>query len=80
MQIGWNLDEKILLDVPIDPNEFKILLFTSGTTGPNKVVEICQRNMIANIINCIESIKAVDPNTSMSILPTAAFPAYSSVT
>lgn len=64
-----NLEDNKYRSLEIDMEKTCQLLFTSGTTGPNKVVEICQRNMIANIINCIESIKAVDPNTSMSILP-----------
>ena len=46
------------------------ILFTSGTTGVNKPVELTQKNMSANIINCLDSIKAEkDNNTSMSILP-----------
>ena len=53
MQIGWNLDEKILLDVPIDPNEFKILLFTSGTTGKPKGVLI-EHSGISRLIDNIK--------------------------
>lgn len=46
------------------------ILFTSGTTGVNKPVELTQRNMSANMINCLDSIKAEEKNnTSMSILP-----------
>ena len=55
----------------IDDDKTCQLLLTSGTTGPNKAVEICQRNMSANIINCIDMVKGTndDTNTSMSILP-----------
>ena len=57
-------------EIEIDYDKTCQLLFTSGTTGPNKAVEICQRNMAANIINCIDVIKADEKhNTSMSILP-----------
>lgn len=46
------------------------ILFTSGTTGVNKPVELTQKNMSANIINCLDCIKAENKNnTSMSILP-----------
>lgn len=47
------------------------ILFTSGTTGMNKGVELSQNNLAANIVNCLDMIK-VDvgkENTSMSILP-----------
>ncbi len=47
------------------------ILFTSGTTGMNKGVELSQNNLSANIVNCLDVIK-VDTskdNTSMSILP-----------
>ena len=47
------------------------LLFTSGTTGANKCVVLSQNNLAANMINCMDMIKAEDgeENTSMSILP-----------
>lgn len=57
-------------ELEIDYEKTCQLLCTSGTTGPNKMVEICQRNMAANIINCIDAIKASKKeNTSMSVLP-----------
>ncbi len=57
-------------NLEIDLEKTCQLLFTSGTTGPNKLVEICQRNMAANIMNCIDVIKSSSKeNTSMSILP-----------
>ncbi len=47
------------------------ILFTSGTTGANKGVVLTQRNLAANVINCMDSVKGEDgdTNTSMSILP-----------
>lgn len=46
------------------------LLFTSGTTGANKCVVLSQNNLSANMLNCLDTIKATnDDNTSMSILP-----------
>jgi len=46
------------------------ILFTSGTTGANKGVVLTNRNLAANMINCMDVIMADDKeNTSMSILP-----------
>lgn len=45
------------------------ILFTSGTTGANKGVVLTNANLAANFINCMDTIRAVEGNTSMSILP-----------
>jgi len=47
------------------------ILFTSGTTGANKGVVLTNRNLAANIMNCMNTIEAVDgdENTDVSILP-----------
>lgn len=45
------------------------ILFTSGTTGANKAVVLTNANLAANVINCMDAIKAEEGNTSMSILP-----------
>lgn len=65
-----NLENNEYRNLEIDYEKTCQLLCTSGTTGPNKVVEICQKNMAINIINCIDAVKAAKgENTSMSILP-----------
>ena len=52
------------LDVPAK------ILFTSGTTGANKGVVLTNRNLAANMLNCMDTIMADDKeNTSMSVLP-----------
>ena len=46
------------------------ILFTSGTTGANKGVVLTNRNLAANMLNCMDVIMADDKdNTSMSVLP-----------
>ena len=45
------------------------ILFTSGTTGANKGVVLTNANLAANMVNCMDSIRAVPTFTSMSVLP-----------
>ena len=46
------------------------ILFTSGTTGANKGVVLTNANLAANMVNCMDTIRATDDeNTSMSVLP-----------
>lgn len=64
------LEDNRYRSLEIDQEKTCQLLFTSGTTGPNKLVELCQRNMAANMANCLDLIKATEnENNSMSILP-----------
>lgn len=37
------------MDIKVDPDEFKVLIFTSGTTSNSKGVMLCNRNLAANI-------------------------------
>lgn len=61
---GPYVTQELDLDAPCE------ILFTSGTTGANKGVVMTQRNMTANIMNCLDVIKGEKTNnTSMSILP-----------
>ncbi len=53
----------------IEPDKPAKMLFTSGTTGANKCVVLTHANLAANIINCMDVIKAENTATSMSILP-----------
>lgn len=70
-ELGKNIsvNEFALKDIDLDAPAK--ILFTSGTTGANKAVILTQRNLVANILNCMDTIKArpKEVNTSMSVLP-----------
>jgi long-chain acyl-CoA synthetase len=56
-------------DIEIDPDEFKILIFTSGTTSNSKGVMISNRNLAENI-NAVDAYVKVYPTDMLfSILP-----------
>ena len=62
---GDNNFEKI----EIDPNEFKVLIFTSGTTSNSKGVMICNRNLAENINAVSAYVKLYESDRSFSVLP-----------
>ena len=46
------------------------ILFTSGTTGANKGVMLSQRNLAANMMNCLEIVKRAEGrNLDLAVLP-----------
>ena len=53
---------------PIDLNTPVKILFTSGTTGANKGVVLTEKNLTANIINCMDTVIGQD-GASLSVLP-----------
>lgn len=59
----------IFRDLDIDLEVPAKILFTSGTTGANKGVILTNANLAANVMNCMDTIKAEVGNTSMSVLP-----------
>ena len=69
LKIGKEYDESVLMDVEIDPEEFKILLFTSGTTAESKGVMLTNRNIISNIEAAISIFELVDDDRFFSVLP-----------
>ena len=57
------------MKIEIDPEEFKVLIFTSGTTSNAKGVMICNRNLAENI-NAVNPYVKIDENDRLfSVLP-----------
>lgn len=56
-------------EIEINPNEMKILLFTSGTTGNAKGVCLSQRNICSNILSTYGIVKVKRSDLFFSILP-----------
>ena len=56
-------------NIEIDPDELRILLFTSGTTGSAKGVCLSQRNICSNILSIYGIVKVKRSDLFFSILP-----------
>ena len=56
-------------EIEINPDEMKILLFTSGTTGNAKGVCLSQRNICSNILSIYGIVKVKRSDLFFSILP-----------
>ena len=56
-------------EIKINPDEMKILLFTSGTTGNAKGVCLSQRNICSNILSIYGIVKVKRSDLFFSILP-----------
>lgn len=57
------------MKIKIDPDEFKVLLFTSGTTSNAKGVMLCNRNLAQNINAASAYVDLRPDDRLMSILP-----------
>ncbi len=57
------------LDAEIDPEEIKIILFTSGTTDLAKGVMLCHRNICSVIMSTCSIVKITEIDRTLSILP-----------
>ena len=55
--------------IVIDPEEFKVLIFTSGTTSASKGVMICNRNLAENINAVSAYVHLTEEDRLFSILP-----------
>ncbi|MBO5349827.1 MAG: AMP-binding protein [Clostridia bacterium] len=56
-------------NIEIDPDEFKILFFTSGTTSQSKGVMLCNRNLAENINACSAYVDVKESDRLFSVLP-----------
>lgn len=56
-------------DCVIDPDEMKIILFTSGTTDAAKGVMLCHRNIAVNIMDTCKIALITPEDRTLSILP-----------
>lgn len=64
-----NNGDNSYMDIEIDPEEFKVLIFTSGTTSNSKGVMLCNRNLAQNINAVSAYVKLYTTDRLMSILP-----------
>ncbi len=56
-------------NIEINPEEFKLLIFTSGTTSAAKGVMICNRNLAQNINAVSAYVRLTEEDRFFSILP-----------
>lgn len=57
------------MDIEINPEEFKVLLFTSGTTSNSKGVMLCNRNLAENINAVNAYVRLYETDRMLSVLP-----------
>ena len=57
------------MGIEIDSDEFKVLIFTSGTTSNAKGVMLCNRNLAENVNAATAYVKLSPDDRLMSILP-----------
>lgn len=69
IEYGKSIDSSILMETKIDPYEFKILLFTSGTTAEAKGVMLSNNNVMANAAASLEIVCLYDTDRFFSVLP-----------
>lgn len=56
-------------NIKVNPDELRILLFTSGTTGSAKGVSLSQRNICSNILSTYGIVKVRRSDLFFSVLP-----------
>lgn len=61
--------DKSYFDIVVNPEEFKILMFTSGTTATSKGVMLCHRNIVSNLTSAIEVFPITEKDRLFSVLP-----------
>lgn len=61
--------DRTYFDSVIDIEEFRILLFTSGTTANSKGVMLCHKNVISNLDGAIDLMPITAEDRFFSVLP-----------
>ena len=57
------------VNIEVDPEEFKVLLFTSGTTSNSKGVMLCNKNLAENINAVSAYVNLTEEDRLFSVLP-----------
>lgn len=57
------------MNIEIDPEEFKVLIFTSGTTSNSKGVMLCNRNLAENVNAVSAFVRIYETDRLFSVLP-----------
>lgn len=68
-EVLLNNGNREYLDIEIDPEKMKIMLFTSGTTSESKVVALCHRNLCSNLMAIDEVLDVDSSDRFLSFLP-----------
>ncbi len=64
-----NSGDDSFMKIKIDPDEFKVLIFTSGTTSAAKGVMICNRNLAENVNSVSAYVNLTEKERFFSVLP-----------
>lgn len=57
------------LDWEVDPEEMRMLLYSSGTTGTAKGIMLCHRNIVNNIMDACRIVEIRTDDRTLSVLP-----------
>ena len=61
--------DESFVKIEVDPEDFKVLLFTSGTTSNSKGVMLCNRNLAENINSVSAYVNLTKEDRLFSVLP-----------
>ena len=64
-----NAGDNSFMEIEIEPEDFKVLLFTSGTTSNSKGVMLCNKNLAANVNAVNAAVKLTENDRLFSVLP-----------